>query len=213
MVVLSVSELTIARGEFVLCEKLGFELHSGDICHLVGENGLGKTTLLMQLMGLLPTLIGKIDYLGQPSAQGAVYVGHQSGMHERLSVAQNLRFLLSLYQVTPSDDELEMALAEVGLSGYQHIKSSELSAGQIRRVGLAKLWLLDAAIAPLWVLDEPLTALDTNMVANLSARIAAFAQLGGAVLLTSHQPVAIATKTINLADYHLVDYRQEVQDE
>lgn len=208
MTLLSLSQVAIARGEFVLCRDVSFALHQGDICHLVGENGLGKTTLLLQIMGLLPTTTGTIDYFGQKYAKGAVYIGHQSGIHEQLSVAQNLRFLLSLYQITPSDAKLEAALAAVGLAGYQNIKSGELSAGQMRRVGLAKLWLLDAKIAPLWVLDEPLTALDTAMVAALSSRLHAFAQDGGAVLLTSHQPLTVATKIINLADY-----AQELQDE
>ncbi len=206
--IVALKNLSVQRGEFVLCHDVSFELYQGEIAHLVGENGLGKTTLLMQLMGMLPIVTGAVEYLGQASAKGAVYVGHQAGIHELLNVAQNLRFLASLYQLTPSDEEIAAALSAVGLSGYQQINSRELSAGQSRRVGLAKLWLVDASVAPLWVLDEPLTALDVAMVDVLLARIHTFAKQGGTVLLTSHQPLSIATKTINLTKYI-----QRVQDE
>ncbi len=199
--ILSVNGLNVARGEIILCYGVDFVLNQGDICHLLGENGLGKTTLLMQLVGLLPTLQGQIDYLGNPWAKGAVYVPHQTGVHESLSVAQNLRFLLALYGQAPSDERLGWALSQVGLSGYQDVPAGELSAGQTRRVGLARLWLLTPSIAPLWILDEPLTALDVKMVVQLAGRIDEFAKQGGVVLFTSHQPLAVATKTLDLMNY------------
>lgn len=198
---LSLKNVNIARSEFVLCHNVSFELARGEICHLLGENGLGKTTLLMQIVGLLPTLSGQIDYLGRPFAKGAVYLPHQTGVQESLTVRQNLAFLLALYGITPSDDELEVALTMAGLAGLSHIPARELSAGQTRRISLARLWLLTPDISPLWVLDEPLTALDVAMVATLSERLQAFVKEGGAVLLTSHQPIDIATKAVDLSDF------------
>lgn len=201
MPILTLHNVTVARGDFVLCDGVNLTLGAGDICHLVGQNGLGKTTLLMQITGILPTLSGQIDYQGKHNAKGAVYVSHQTGIHENLSVAQNLSFLVALYGICPTSEEIEVALAQVGLAGFGDVKVGELSAGQGRRVGLARLWLLDTNHAPLWVLDEPLTALDVAMVIKLSGRIIDFAKSGGAVLITSHQALDIATMTVNLTDF------------
>lgn len=210
---LSLKNVNIARSEFVLCHNVSFELARGEICHLLGENGLGKTTLLMQIVGLLPTLSGQIDYLGNQVAKGAVYLPHQTGVQESLTVRQNLAFLLALYGVTPSDEQLEIALQQAGLAGLSHVPARELSAGQTRRISLARLWLLTPDISPLWVLDEPLTALDVAMVATLSARLKAFAGAGGAVLLTSHQPIDIATKTVDLSDFLTFDDTLKTDDD
>lgn len=199
--VLSLQDVSISRGEFVLCQAVNMTLKRGDICHVLGENGLGKTTLLMQIVGLLPTLTGRIDYLGQQTAAGAVFVAHQTGIHESLSVRQNLRFLLALYGLDVGDEKLEFALSMAGLTGLADVPARELSAGQSRRVGLSRLWLLTPEVSPLWVLDEPLTALDVAMVSRLSERIQAFAEAGGAVLLTSHQPMAIANQRLELAQF------------
>lgn len=201
LTILSVKNTTVARGDFVLCDGVSFSLSAGEICHLVGQNGLGKTTLLMQIMGILPTLDGDISYQNKPNAGGAVYVSHQTGIHESLTVAQNLTFLLSLYGIRPNASQLALALGAVGLAGFDEVKANELSAGQSRRVGLARLWLLTPEIAPLWVLDEPLTALDVTMVATLSNRLVEFANQGGAVLMTSHQALDFATKTVDLANF------------
>lgn len=197
--VLTLEGVVVTRGELPLCRAVDLCLHRGEIYHLLGENGLGKTTLLMQIMGLLPTLFGQVSYLGEQGvAKGALYISHQAGVHENLSVRQNLRYLLALYGETPSDDALKSALASVGLLGFEDLPVAGLSAGQTRRVGLARLWLLSPKVMPLWVLDEPLTALDVAMVARLCERLAQFAREGGAVLLTSHQPVPVATHSFSL---------------
>lgn len=192
---LKLDRLSIARGDRVLCQGITYDVKAGDICHVVGENGLGKTTLFMQIVGLLPSEYGQII------SQTALYVPHETGVHEALSVRQNLVFLLALYGINPSDDELCEALDKVGLSGYQDVPVAQLSAGQKRRVGLARLWLVSPDVAPLWVLDEPLTALDVVMVSGLCERLADFAHSGGAVILTSHQTVFGATATLDLSLY------------
>lgn len=194
---LAVRDLCVQRGEFVLCQNVSFEVPVGQIVHLVGENGLGKTTLLLQLANLLPTMTGQIAQPDKPM----LFVSHALALHESLTVAQNLRFLLSLYGLSPSDDQLSDALAQVGLAGFESVPVAQLSAGQGRRVGLARLWLTDPAITPLWVLDEPLTALDVAMVDRLCGRFLAFCEQGGAILLTSHQALPVVVKTVNLADF------------
>lgn len=211
--VLTLQDITIQRGDFPLCEGVTLELHKGEICHLVGANGTGKTTLLMQLAGLLPLLEGQVYYQGQATLPIApLYVSHQLGIHPNLTVKQNLTFLLNLYGINPSTAEIETALDWVDLSGFENMGSNQLSAGQTRRVTLARLYLMTVEHSPLWLLDEPFTALDVSMVARLQQRLKDFANSGGAVLMTSHQPVEVANKSLNLSDY-LPDYLPEPEAE
>lgn len=201
-VLLSLDNVTVQRGDFALCMGVDLCLRSGQICHLVGANGAGKTTLMMQLAGLLPVLQGQVRYLGQETLPiQPVYVTHQLGIHPHLTVAQNLNFLLNLYGIKATAQQLAAALEWVGLAGFESMSSSQLSAGQTRRVTLARLYLMQVQHTPLWLLDEPFTALDVAMVAQLEQRLQQFAQAGGAVLMTSHQPVSIATKCLDLSDY------------
>lgn len=201
---LNCHNVTIQRGEFPLCEAVNLVLNRGDICHLVGENGTGKTTFLMQLAGLIPVLTGDISWQGKAGLPvQPFYVAHQLGIHLQLTVEQNLRFLLALYGIKPSADALEQALDWVGLSGYEKINCYQLSAGQTRRVGLARLLFALEYVAqfPCWLLDEPLTALDVNMIAKIEHLMQTFVQRGGAVLMTSHQTVAVANKQLDLTLY------------
>ncbi|MGO2624624.1 MAG: ABC transporter ATP-binding protein, partial [Psychrobacter sp.] len=112
---LMLDELTVQRGEIPLCEGVSLNLSAGSICHLVGANGTGKTTLLMQLAGLLPVLTGEVVYQGTVTLPTQpLYVSHQLGIHPNLTVAQNLNFLLNLYGITPSTADIDDALAWVG---------------------------------------------------------------------------------------------------
>ena len=199
---LALDELTVQRGETPLCEGVTLNLPAGSICHLVGANGTGKTTLLMQLAGLLPVLIGETYYQGSVSLPiQPLYVSHQLGIHPNLTVAQNLTFLLNLYGISPSAADIDNALTWVGLQGFETISSSHLSAGQTRRITLARLYLLTPKVTPLWLLDEPFTALDVDMVARMEDRLRDFAYEGGAILMTSHQAVGVANQVLDLSDY------------
>ena len=199
---LALDELTVQRGETPLCEGVTLNLAAGSICHLVGANGTGKTTLLMQLAGLLPVLRGDIVYQGAVSLPvQPLYVSHQLGIHPNLTVAQNLTFLLNLYGISPSTADIDDALTWVGLQGFETISSSHLSAGQTRRITLARLYLLTPDVTPLWLLDEPFTALDVDMVARMEDRLREFATAGGAILMTSHQAVGVANQVLDLSDY------------
>lgn len=199
---LALDELTVQRGEIPLCEGVSLKLSAGSICHLIGANGTGKTTLLMQLAGLLPVLTGETYYQGAVSLPiQPLYVSHQLGIHPNLTVAQNLTFLLNLYGITPSAADIDDALTWVGLQGFETISSSHLSAGQTRRITLARLYLLTPEVTPLWLLDEPFTALDFDMVARMEDRLRDFAHEGGAILMTSHQAVGVANQVLDLSDY------------
>ena len=199
---LVLDELTVQRGEISLCEGVTLNLAAGSICHLVGANGTGKTTLLMQLAGLLPVLSGEVVYQGTVSLPvQPLYVSHQLGIHPNLTVAQNLTFLLNLYGISPSSADIDNALTWVGLRGFETISSSHLSAGQTRRITLARLYLLTPEVTPLWLLDEPFTALDVDMVARMEDRLREFATAGGAILMTSHQAVGVANQVLDLSDY------------
>lgn len=200
--VLTFTELTVQRGETPLCEGVTLALSAGNICHLIGANGTGKTTLLMQLAGLLPVLTGTVGYQGAVGIPvQPLYVSHQLGIHPSLTVAQNLTFLLNLYGISPTATEIEQALAWVGLQGFETISSSHLSAGQTRRITLARLYLLTPQVTPLWLLDEPFTALDVDMVARMESQLLEFAAAGGAIVMTSHQPVGVANQVLDLSDY------------
>ena len=199
---LVLDELTVQRGEIPLCEGVTLNLAAGSICHLVGANGTGKTTLLMQLAGLLPVLSGEVVYQGKVSLPvQPLYVSHQLGIHPNLTVAQNLTFLLNLYGISPSIADVNDALTWVGLQGFETISSSHLSAGQTRRITLARLYLLTPDVTPLWLLDEPFTAIDVDMVARMEDRLREFATAGGAILMTSHQAVGVANQVLDLSDY------------
>lgn len=199
---LALDKLTVQRGEIPLCEGVTLNLAAGSICHLVGANGTGKTTLLMQLAGLLPVLSGEVIYQGAISLPvQPLYVSHQLGIHPNLTVSQNLTFLLNLYGISPSSADIDDALTWVGLQGFETISSSHLSAGQTRRITLARLYLLTPEVTPLWLLDEPFTALDIDMVARMEDRLREFATAGGAILMTSHQAVGVANQVLDLSDY------------
>ncbi|WP_201511247.1 heme ABC exporter ATP-binding protein CcmA [Psychrobacter alimentarius] len=199
---LVLDELTVQRGEIPLCEAVTLQLSEGSICHLIGANGTGKTTLLMQLAGLLPVLTGEVSYQGVASLPvQPLYVSHQLGIHPNLTVAQNLTFLLNLYGITPSAADIDAALTWVGLQGFETISSSHLSAGQTRRITLARLYLLTPEVTQLWLLDEPFTALDVDMVARMEERLCDFAHAGGAILMTSHQSVGVANQVLDLTEY------------
>ena len=199
---LVLDQLTVQRGEIPLCEAVTLQLSTGSICHLIGANGTGKTTLLMQLAGLLPVLTGEVSYQGVASLPvQPLYVSHQLGIHPNLTVAQNLTFLLNLYGITPSAEDIDAALTWVGLQGFETISSSHLSAGQTRRITLARLYLLTPDVTQLWLLDEPFTALDVDMVARMEEKLCDFAHSGGAILMTSHQTVGVANQVLDLTEY------------
>lgn len=196
---LMLNDVRVMRGDIRLCGPLTVSIDAGQIWQIAGPNGTGKTTLLMMLAGLLPIQSGAACWRKQPPVDWpTLYIGHLAGLNAALTVQENLAFLAALGGGADcTSTELLHALAMTGLAGYEQVPVARLSSGQKRRVGLARLWLPHAA--PLWLLDEPMTALDVQMIARLNQRLADHAATGGRVLLTSHQPVAVVSHVLDLA--------------
>ncbi|MFI8609082.1 cytochrome c biogenesis heme-transporting ATPase CcmA [Pseudomonas sp. NPDC077649] len=182
--------LSCERDWRMLFEHLHFHLQAGDMLQISGPNGSGKTSLLRLLAGLMQPTAGSIRLQGRPLAEqrgelarNLLWIGHAAGIKGLLSAEENLAWLCALH--TPVGREaIWQALAAVGLRGFEDVPSHTLSAGQQRRVALARLYLADAP--PLWVLDEPFTALDKQGVAQLEQHLAAHCERGGVVVLTTH---------------------------
>ena len=161
-----------------LFQGLDLRIDAGDIVHLRGANGAGKTTLLRILAGL-----SAYGFEGQISSRAPIlFLGHHTAVKGTLTCRENLLWHPSGERF--DGGSIEDALKRVGLYGYEEVPASQLSAGQQRRVNLARLYLSER---PLWLLDEPFAAIDTAGVQSLQQRFAEHAGQGGAVLLTSHQ--------------------------
>lgn len=192
---LSVSNLSCVRGERRLFSGLGFELSPGEWLHVQGENGAGKTTLLRALVGLSPPADGEIRWrgesirrLGEEYRREMLYLGHYGAVKEELTPLENLQLAAALDGRSLDDREAIATLHRFGLKGREELPVRFLSAGQKRRVLLARLVTRKAI---LWVLDEPFTALDVRAVDMLSALIAEHTAGGGMAILTSHQAMPI----------------------
>lgn len=197
------------RDDAPLFEPVSLALAAGDIVQLEGANGVGKTTLLRCIGGLSSRWHGEMLWCGKALsrrraefAAATIYLGHAIGIKAALSPSENLRWWAGLRGIatakasdlkgasklkgTSARAAIPAALERVGLGGYEDSPCYQLSAGQQRRVGLARLFLTDA---PLWILDEPFTAIDRAGMAELTAWFVAHAEAGGAILFTSHQPL------------------------
>lgn len=191
---LEVRNLYCERDDRTLFGGLSFVLNKHEIIQVEGQNGSGKTTLLRILCGLTEAYEGEIFWKNQPVDQvrdqfnhDLLYVGHLSGVKGTLTAEENLSWMS---QLDPSLNKMSItkALEKVGLYGYEDVLCHSLSAGQQRRVGLARLYL---SSAPVWILDEPFTALDKKGVAEKEAIIAHHVSKGGCAILTTHHNLAI----------------------
>jgi heme exporter protein A len=182
--------LSCVRDERTLFSGLSFTIEPGEMVQIEGRNGAGKTSLLRILAGLSSPEAGEVRWQCVNTRrqrdvfhQQLLYLGHQPGVKSVLTAYENLAFYQSV-NGTASADAIYQALENVGLLGYEDVTVAQMSAGQQRRVALARLWLSDA---PLWILDEPLTAIDKQGVSTLIELFEQHAQQGGMVLLTTHQ--------------------------
>jgi heme exporter protein A len=200
---LEVLSLYCERDDRILFENLNFSLAQGEIIQIEGQNGSGKTSLLRILCGLSNAYEGRLFWQGQPIElvqenfyQSLLYIGHHSGVKVALTPEENLRWMVTLHP-TLGKISIHDALKKVGLYGYEDVPCYTLSAGQQRRVGLARLYMSNA---PLWVLDEPFTALDRKGIAEKEVLIAQHINGGGSVVLTTHHDLTIPEKNVRQID-------------
>jgi len=183
-ILLSAQSLSLERGARQLFEGLSFDVCAGQLIQIEGANGAGKTSLLRILAGL-----SRYGFEGSVERKAALlYLGHQSGVKQLLTPRENLAWHAA-GEGSFSPTAIEHALAQVGLAGYEDVSSHTLSAGQHRRVNLARLYL---SASPLWLLDEPFAAIDHCGVADLERLMVAHVSTGGAVVVTSHQSLQVS---------------------
>ena len=178
---LHVSNLSVARGGMTLLSGVDFALDAGQILVLRGANGLGKTSLLRCIAGLQNPVEGQIS-----APETVAYSGHADGLKGQMTVLENLAFWSSIYH-GPSP---EVALDAYDLHALADRPAANLSAGQKRRLGLARMQVSGCA---LWVMDEPTVSLDADNVALFRAALDRHVQSGGAAVITTHIDLAIAS--------------------
>jgi heme exporter protein A len=183
------SDLACIRGGRQVFSGIGFAIAAGEALVLTGPNGAGKSSLLRVVAGLVRTAAGRLALEGgDPElsiGEQAHYLGHQDALKPALTVAENLAFW-GRYLGGRSPDEA--ALAAVGLGGISHLPAAYLSAGQRRRLSIARLV---AVKRPLWLLDEPTSALDVTAQATLATLMADHLAAGGLILAAAHGPIGL----------------------
>ena len=182
-------DLACERDGRLLFDRLALQVQAGDMLQVSGPNGSGKSSLLRLLSGLMQPAAGEVCLAGKPLvkqradlARNLLWLGHAAGIKGLLTAEENLAWLCALHRPATSA-AIESALAAVGLRGFEDVPCHTLSAGQQRRVALARLYL---SAPPLWILDEPFTALDKQGVAQLELHLRQHCDRGGMVILTTH---------------------------
>lgn len=193
---LQASHLYCLRGDHLVFRDISFELGAGEWMTVLGANGSGKSSLLRLLAGLVLPLLGSVHWQGRDIAMlraeyqpHMLYIGHQNGLKPELTVMENLYLggCLAGYGITPM--QTRAALRAVGLDSRARTPARVLSQGQQRRLALARLWL---APQVLWLLDEPFAALDADSCAVVRQRLEQHVTEGGMLVLSAHQPPALA---------------------
>lgn len=198
---LQLQGISCVKKDRILFENVSAGIAGGELLHLTGPNGAGKTSLLRIIAGLSQAESGDVLWNNEPIAQcrdvfheQLVYVGHKAGINGHLSAIENLQFWCDQRNSKPLE-EIIRVLGIVGLVGVEDIPTKDMSAGQQRRVALARLWLSSGS---LWILDEPFTSLDVKGIALLEELIVNHLSNNGLVVMTSHQAVSIAVQKTEL---------------
>ncbi|MEM7631220.1 MAG: heme ABC exporter ATP-binding protein CcmA [Pseudomonadota bacterium] len=187
---LTVTDLAVGRGGVPLLAGVSFVLSPGRALVLRGPNGSGKTTLLRTIAGLQPALAGQIAGTDERIA----YAAHADGLKAALTVAENLAFWAAVFGQT----ETRAAVAAFDLEGLVGRRAGALSAGQKRRLGLARLMVTGR---PIWVLDEPTVSLDTASVARFADAVRAHLAGGGMALMATHIDLGIEAEVLDVAGF------------
>ncbi|MBU2866802.1 heme ABC exporter ATP-binding protein CcmA [Pacificibacter marinus] len=190
MSILSVTNLSIARGGIPVLEGLNFAVGTGEVLVLRGPNGAGKTTLLRTLAGLQPPLSGTVTCADDAVA----YAAHADGLKSTLTAAENLKFWAGVY----GGGDIEPALKAFDLAALADRLAGNLSAGQKRRLGLARLLVTGR---PVWILDEPTVSLDAASVALFAAAVANHIAQGGALIVATHIDLGFDAQVLDVAPF------------
>lgn len=188
--ILTVRDLCVVRGGVPVLAGVSFDVAAGSALVLRGPNGSGKTTLLRTVAGLQPPLAGTINGAEDRTA----YAGHADGIKAMLSVRENLRFWAAVFD----QDGVEDALVEFDLAALSARLAGTLSAGQKRRLGLARLRVSGR---PLWVLDEPTVSLDAASVALFARAVEAHLAAGGAALMATHIDLGLSAAVLDVSEF------------
>jgi heme exporter protein A len=190
---LRVQNLALARGGRRLTSGLSFDVRAAEALVVTGPNGAGKSTLLRALAGLLAPVSGRISFtapgvaLDDPAGVSAHYIGHSDALKGALTARENLAFWAAALSASPGLSPIE-ALAQVNLAHAADLPVSWLSAGQKRRAALARLFV---ARRPVWILDEPATALDAASQQQLWVAMARHRAEGGMIVAATHAPLGL----------------------
>lgn len=198
---LEVCGLGCERDYRVLFENLSFSLNTGEALRISGSNGSGKTTILRIICGLYHEYSGEITWDGEDIRWDLLYQGHASGIKDTLTACENLQYLscLSSLDEPYPMEQFNRALKLVGLTGFEDVLCGSLSAGQRKRVNLARFFLSDHR---LWIMDEPFSAIDSKGVQTLHELMEAHLLKGGMLIITSHQQLQFKQpiNQVNLGD-------------
>lgn len=186
-VLLRAENLACARGGMAVLEGVSFTLSAGEALVLRGPNGAGKTTLLRCIAGLQPPLDGVIE----GATDRVAYAGHSDGIKPTLSVTENLEFWAGVY----GGGRIDAALEGFDLITLRHRAAQSLSAGQKRRLGLARLMVTGR---PVWVLDEPTVSLDTASVGLFARAVTTHLEGGGAALMATHIDLGLDARVLDV---------------
>ncbi len=202
---LETANLECVRGDRTLFSKLGFTLGGGELLRVAGANGSGKTSLLRILCGLLSPAQGEVLWRGSSISslreeywKEIVYLGHSNAVKDGLTALENLMVTCTLAGMKIDHEQASAALRCFGLAECEALPAKVLSQGQRRRVSMARLIL--SKHLPLWILDEPFTALDAAAVDYMQTLIAEHVASGATVVLTTHQEARIASATMVTID-------------